>query len=441
APWLRRRSRGPASGQLVRTLAGHAGEVTGVRYSPSGQRVFTVGDDGSLRVWDGGSGRLIATLLEQEANLLCCDLRGDGRVVVVGDIDGRVLVLDAHSGVQIAFFSPSAAPVRSCSHSPAESLIAVGTADGGLSTWDPLSGRQLASFEGHRGGTLGCAFGPTGATVASVGVDGWLAIHDVRGGTVARERAGQGAPLYCCAVAPSGELMATGGEDGILRIWDGRSGSVVQALEGDSPLLSCRFGPRGRLLATGDQDGTLRLWQMGTSRPPAAFSGHMAWINACDFVPDESGIVTASADETAKVWSLPALEDAVEEPLDLEKQRGGFRRVGAGPAVDADETQGPNGEDRPSGGILDCAFSDDGALLVTVGFDGRVRVRSAASGEHCRDLARSRGSRHRMCLRAGGEEADQQRQRRLRDGVGPADGNGRGACPPSRAGLRLRSER
>jgi WD40 repeat protein len=379
-PWLRRCSRVTGSERLIRSLAGHVGEVTAVRYDSLGRRIFTAGDDGSLRVWDGESGRLITVLLEQEANLLSFDLSTDTRSLAVGDIDGQVTVV-AIDGRRIVSFSPSVAPVRACGLSPTEAAVVVGSADGGLSVWDAISGRQLVSLTGHRGGTLGCVFDPAGAGVVSVGADGSLAVHDVRSGTCAREKAGEGAPLYCCAVAPSGELIATGGEDGILRIWDARSHALLQSLETGSPLLGCRFGPSGRLLATGDQEGGLKVWQAGAPGPLTVLAGHTAWINACDFAPDESVVVSASADETVKVWSLPSFQDGAEPPADLQPPRGATRPEEAGSAHRILPAPAPEDDDRPEGGILHCTFSSDGALLATAGLDGRVRLRRVPSGE------------------------------------------------------------
>jgi eukaryotic-like serine/threonine-protein kinase len=41
------------TGQEVLTLKGHKGPIRSVTFSPDGRRIFSLGDDGVLRVWDG----------------------------------------------------------------------------------------------------------------------------------------------------------------------------------------------------------------------------------------------------------------------------------------------------------------------------------------------------------------------------------------------------
>ena len=47
---------------LIRVLTGHTGSVWAVGWSPDGSRLVSGGDDGTVRVWEAGSGRLVHTL-------------------------------------------------------------------------------------------------------------------------------------------------------------------------------------------------------------------------------------------------------------------------------------------------------------------------------------------------------------------------------------------
>src|SRR5204862_6173055 len=49
------------TGDSVRSFQGHDGDVTDVAFSADGSRLASTGEDGTLKVWDPSTGRLLST--------------------------------------------------------------------------------------------------------------------------------------------------------------------------------------------------------------------------------------------------------------------------------------------------------------------------------------------------------------------------------------------
>jgi WD40 repeat protein len=111
------------------------------------------------------------------------------------------------------------------------------------------------------------------------------------------------------------------------------------------------FSPDGRWVLTASADNTARVWDSRTGEPRFdAPLRHDYFVRRAAFSPDGERIVTASEDQTARVW------DAATGQL-LATQKG---HIGA---------------------VRDARFSPDGRRVVTAGDDRTARVWDAATGE------------------------------------------------------------
>jgi WD40 repeat protein len=69
--------------------------------------------------------------------------------------------------------------------------------------------------------------------------------------------------------------------------------------------LSAAFSPDGKRIVTASWDNTARLWEADTGKPIGEpLTGHAGPVWSAAFSPDGKRIVTASWDKTARLWRI-----------------------------------------------------------------------------------------------------------------------------------------
>jgi len=112
---------------------------------------------------------------------------------------------------------------------------------------------------------------------------------------------------------------------------------------------SSRFSPDGKKVVTASDDNTARLWDAETGALLQVLEGHTGVVFSCAL--SLTRVVTVGLDKTAKLWDSES--GALQRTLS-----GHTNRVAA------------------------CAFSPDGRRVMTVSWDREARIWDAATGEH-----------------------------------------------------------
>lgn len=255
------------TGKLIRTFAGTTRRTLAVAISPDGQLCAGEASDGSVRVWDGESGRTVMDAYS-------------GEYQTGNDLQGWA----------IAFSSDG------------KKLLSAGS-EGSVSLWDVTSGKRIRSFEGHTGSVTSVAYSKDGGHILTTSIDGSVRLWDASTKEPLLRMSAENPRIHLLALSPDGHLAATGGYTPEVRLWDARTGALLRSFTGHHDFVnSINFSPDGSQLLTGSWDSTARLSNPRTGETIRIFAGHTEMVLSTAFSSDGALIATGSRDKTVKVW-------------------------------------------------------------------------------------------------------------------------------------------
>jgi hypothetical protein len=72
----------------------------------------------------------------------------------------------------------------------------------------------------------------------------------------------------------------------------------------EAEVSSAQFAPDGKTVVTASWDQTARLWDVASGKELHVLRGHEDAVSSAQFAPDGKTVVTASADKTARLWDV-----------------------------------------------------------------------------------------------------------------------------------------
>jgi WD40 repeat protein/TPR repeat protein len=378
-----------ASGKELLTLAYEDNvAIVNAVFSPDGTRILTTSDGrekGDIaKVWNSVSGKELISFQicephnpkYDEETVSGAVFSPDGARILTNSLNGPAKTWDAASGKRLFTFAPDRSN-QSAIFSPDGAYILAFGSDGPPKLWDTVSGKELVSFSSHGGFGL-AVFSPDGSRIfAAGGTTG--TVWDTLSGKELVSITTR-ARVSLAAFSPDGTRILTVSETAA-SLFDAVSGKELPFSFSDKgKIKSVVFSPDGTRLVTASDDRTAKLWDTYSGAELLALP-HQEAVNTAAFNPDGSHVITASGDGTAKLWDA-----APTEPLSLsgKQVRPHFSNDFRNPVFSPDgervlttSLKGPaelwdTESNRrilsffPPTPVLDAAFSQNGARIVTV---------------------------------------------------------------------------
>jgi WD40 repeat protein len=323
----------PAGAEIVLQL-GHSSDGAYFEFSPDQRLILSAGSDGTLKLWDIGTGRLLRTMEGREASGIDqAVFSPDGTRVLSGGIDG-VRLWDVKSGALLRSLAASLANrassfwemkkfhftdymakhARAVAFSADGKYLVSGHRDHTVRLWDAETGALLRTFEGQGDEVGSVAFSPDGQFILSAGSRGTtndgVLMWDARTGAIVRQF-----KVYESAILPpsmwssrafgrgalkisaDGRYLCAQSIDSKYTVWNFNSGTVLHRST------AAAISPDGRRLAVGTLGNDAEIRDADTGQPISKIVAQGLFLGLSKFSPNGRMIGGISADRAIVLWN------------------------------------------------------------------------------------------------------------------------------------------
>lgn len=264
--------------------AGHAGDVSGLAFSPDDKLLASAGADRTVKIWDVASLRELRTLPGHSEFVTALAFTRDGSRIVSADRQGDILVRDVASGeARASFACGDVDPGKSFgtnafSLSPDGSLIAAACSDrielvlgdsrgyvrkNVVAVWELATGKLLRVLAGHTDTITSVSFAADSRRVLSSGADGTVRLWNALDGAQLLRVGPRQGRVTAAALSPDQRWIASAGRSAIVQVWDAATGREVLALpDAGTDVTGLGFTSGGSVLFAADASGVVRTWNV-----------------------------------------------------------------------------------------------------------------------------------------------------------------------------------
>jgi WD40 repeat protein len=316
------------------TIPAHDDYVFNVAYSPDGKSLATSSEDGTARVFDAATGRLIHTLRGHYPDICWrVTYSPDGKLLASGGRDKTVKIWEAATGDLLRTLAGNPETVYGVSFSPDGRLLAAGSTVTKL--WDTKTWQEIRPplpWGGH------VAFSPDGRFLGSYSEGpfsgGRNQVWDVASlvkepGPVDPIMRLDASVYSRLAFCPDSRSVAVSCDGNIVKVLDVESCRTILTLRGHTnEIHELAYSPDGRYLASSSDDQTVKVWDAADGRLLRTFGGHTHCAQGVSFSPDSRRLASSSLDGTVKIWDVTNWDEpATQQARTLARQPGAVLTV------------------------------------------------------------------------------------------------------------------
>ncbi len=289
----------------INRLQEHVEKVNAISFSPDGNFIASVGDDGNLILWHP-NGKLITTIpnLSKE-RLTAVSFSPDSKLIAVGSADTN-LKLYSINGKLIHTFTEHQNWLTSVSFSPDGKTIASASRDKTIKLWH-IDGTLIKTWQAHQGWVNTIKFSPDGKRIISGGEDNLIKLWR-NDGTLLKIFNGHQERITQIKFSQDGKLIVSASGDKTVKFWDNQGKLIYSFDDYPGQINSIAINSKNHLLAIAHSQEieilTVDIKSLEKSRILQKIAHNGIHIQDINFSPDGEIIASATSDNSVRIWQI-----------------------------------------------------------------------------------------------------------------------------------------
>jgi len=312
------------------------------RFIRRGERIVTMEDDHSLKLWEGETGNFIRSYPLHHDWIYDVSMSPDDESLVTASDDGSAKVLDLASGKVRKKLQVNNWGINHALFSLDGKQVITAGDDGAIRFWNVHTGQHLYGVLAHRGWVMDIDLSPDGKKLVSSGDDKLIRIWDVQTGRHIRTITGHQSWVNDVEYSPDGNRIISASNDSTFRIWDVASGRQVKEIQRhEGKVYSVNYSADGSRLVTASRDGTLRIWKTNKEEEGKAIEQMSVlkappgqWFHEAHFGPGGQRVIAATSKRQVRVWLArerePFQSDVSDRPFRIVSPKPGLCDIAFG---------------------------------------------------------------------------------------------------------------
>ncbi len=299
-------------------------------------------------------------VLEHLTGVNCVEFTADGSQLVVAHGAGKFSLISFKDGKTVCT-STNTTEIVTIAIANNGRWLATGNNAGDVALWTVGSLEPIQTVNYHKGAVRYLLFSSDSQLLVSTGhADEDMIFWTPSEIELSKKTAIHSGNVQMLSAIPGTERFAAViAEDNLVHVWDGTSAQEIEMHTGqENSVYALATSLDGRFVASGGRDRNVQLFDRLAPAVNLSIPAHDGWLWATCFANSDKLLVTASADQSIRLW-----DSATGERL--------------GQLVDTELN--PNGQKAHSNSIQSLLMMPDGDTLASAGRDSSIKLWSIAS--------------------------------------------------------------